>query len=96
MLAIPEQQVIPRMSNRAVAYVSTAVSGLTPAEVDHLLVDARAHNQLAHNGGEGAKQRQANCQRITRSIARDLGVVVRQQLLDAGRRAAPEMRHGEK
>ncbi len=47
MLAAPEQEVIPRMSNRAVAYVSTAVSGLTPVEIDHLLVDARAHNQLA-------------------------------------------------
>lgn len=35
------------MNYRAVAYVSTAVAGLTPADVDHLLVDARAHNQLA-------------------------------------------------
>ncbi|MGH8054411.1 MAG: BLUF domain-containing protein [Stenotrophomonas sp.] len=35
------------MSNRAVAYVSTAVAGLTPTDLDHLLVDARAHNQMA-------------------------------------------------
>ncbi len=35
------------MAYRAVAYVSTAVTGLTPADIDHLLVDARAHNQLA-------------------------------------------------
>ncbi len=30
----------------AVAYISTAVAGLTPADLDHLLVDARAHNRL--------------------------------------------------
>jgi len=35
------------MTYRAVAYASTAVAGLTPADIDHLLVDARAHNQLA-------------------------------------------------
>ncbi|WP_313494888.1 BLUF domain-containing protein [Stenotrophomonas sp.] len=35
------------MSLRAVAYVSTAVAGLGTADLDHLLVDARAHNQLA-------------------------------------------------
>jgi hypothetical protein len=32
---------------RAVAYLSTAVAGLTLADIDHLLVDARAHNQVA-------------------------------------------------
>ncbi|MGE8214477.1 MULTISPECIES: BLUF domain-containing protein [unclassified Stenotrophomonas] len=35
------------MSLRAVAYVSTAVAGLGTTDLDHLLVDARAHNQLA-------------------------------------------------
>ncbi len=35
------------MSYRAIAYVSTAVAGLESADIDHLLVDARAHNQLA-------------------------------------------------
>jgi len=34
------------MSLRAVAYVSTAVAGLSTADLDHLLVDARAHNQV--------------------------------------------------
>ncbi len=34
------------MSHRAVAYVSTAVAGLTPADLDHLLVDARVHNRM--------------------------------------------------
>ena len=34
------------MTHRAVAYTSTAVAGLTPADLDHLLVDARAHNRM--------------------------------------------------
>ncbi len=34
------------MTQWAVAYVSTAVAGLTLADLDHLLVDARAHNSL--------------------------------------------------
>lgn len=34
------------MTHRAVAYTSTAVAGLTPADLDHLLVDARAHNSM--------------------------------------------------
>lgn len=35
------------MSLRAVAYISTAVAGLSNDDLDHLLVDARAHNQVA-------------------------------------------------
>jgi hypothetical protein len=35
-----------QMTQYAVAYVSVAVAGLTPADLDHLLVDARAHNRL--------------------------------------------------
>ncbi|MGV8960995.1 MAG: BLUF domain-containing protein [Stenotrophomonas sp.] len=31
----------------AIVYRSTALTGLTPAELDHLLVDARAHNRMA-------------------------------------------------
>ncbi|WP_305806155.1 BLUF domain-containing protein [Stenotrophomonas sp. YIM B06876] len=31
----------------AIAYRSTAVNGLTPAALDHLLVDSRAHNRMA-------------------------------------------------
>jgi hypothetical protein len=34
------------MTHRAVAYTSTAVAGLTPADLDHLLVDARARNRM--------------------------------------------------
>ncbi len=34
------------MTPHAVAYISTAVAGLTPADLDHLLVDARAHNRM--------------------------------------------------
>lgn len=34
------------MSLSAVAYRSTAVAGLAAADIDRLLVDARAHNQL--------------------------------------------------
>lgn len=34
------------MSHSAVAYISTAVAGLTPADLDHLLVDARTHNKM--------------------------------------------------
>lgn len=34
------------MTHQAVAYISTAVAGLTPADLDHLLVDARAHNHM--------------------------------------------------
>lgn len=35
------------MNLRAIAYISTAVSGLTSADIDKLLVDARAHNAIA-------------------------------------------------
>ena len=34
------------MTHRAVAYVSTAVAGRTPADLDRLLIDARAHNRM--------------------------------------------------
>ncbi|MCL7713147.1 BLUF domain-containing protein [Stenotrophomonas mori] len=34
------------MTYWAVAYLSTAVAGLTTEDLDHLLVDARAHNRL--------------------------------------------------
>ncbi len=35
------------MPYRAIAYVSTAAGGLHTEDIDRLLVDARAHNQLA-------------------------------------------------
>ncbi|HBN52856.1 MAG TPA: F420H(2):quinone oxidoreductase [Stenotrophomonas sp.] len=34
------------MTQHAVAYLSTAVAGLTPADLDRLLVDARARNRM--------------------------------------------------
>jgi len=35
------------MTYKAVAYISSAISGLATDQLDHLLVDARAHNQIA-------------------------------------------------
>ncbi|MTI74969.1 MAG: BLUF domain-containing protein [Stenotrophomonas sp.] len=46
MLAHPGTKQEPQMTHRAVAYVSTAVAGLTPADLDRLLIDARAHNRM--------------------------------------------------
>lgn len=39
------------MPYRAIAYISRAISGLTITELDNLLVDARAHNQVANVTG---------------------------------------------